>query len=143
MIRDQLRQLRKIKYRIQALRERIAEMDARLTNGVQRLTQEGRGNAIPDWAETEIRVLEMKADLYAQIDELMRLEKRITDMVEGLNEFPERQLFTCRYIYGWSWNKIAYIMNYSKERIYQIHRQTLKQLEGGQDNADDSEKKVH
>ena len=52
----------------------------------------------------------------------------VQKFINGIENSRLRRIFTMYYIYGWSWNKIAYIMNYSKERIYQIHRQTLKQL---------------
>lgn len=40
----------------------------------------------------------------------------------------QREVLTRRYIIGQRWEDIAYVMNYSERRIYQLHRLALKNI---------------
>ncbi len=142
-IRAGLRQLRSIRRRIEEKRERLAVIRSRLTSGVQQLTWVRYGGGVADWTETEAKLMDMERDLVREIGELTALEERIQTAIAGVPEVPWRRILTDRYVYGWSWRKIARMMNYSEERVYQLHREALRILKECENGADEADKNLH
>ena len=142
-MRDNLRKLRSIRRRIDEKRERLAVIRSRLTSGVQQLTWVRYGGGMADWTETEVKLMEMERELVREIGELTALEARIQAAIAGVPEEPWRRILTDRYVYGWSWRKIARAMNYSEERVYQLHREALRILKECERNADEADEDLH
>lgn len=57
----------------------------------------------------------------------------IFDQIEKTEDETEKELLSCRYLRGYSWEKIAEIMQYSYAQVHRIHRRALEHFAATKD----------
>ena len=85
-----------------------------------------------DGSTGEIKIIDKKIDLEAQlrceIADLKEQWREIHDTINGVKDINERLVLRYKYIERREWSDISTELNYSVERIYQIHRDALEHL---------------
>lgn len=71
----------------------------------------------------------MEEDLRKDVRELRRRTKEVEAIISTVEDERDKTLLELRYIRSKKFNAIAKEMNYSVDRIYQIHREVLHRLE--------------
>ena len=54
--------------------------------------------------------------------------RKIETAISSLENINQRRVLSLRYLDGFSYFEISERMNYSEERIYQLHREAIKKL---------------
>lgn len=75
------------------------------------------------------RVAEYSERLKAAIDDLYLEKTEILTAIESLKEPIQKRVLTLRYIRGYSWPKVAKVINYSERGVHYIHSQALQNLD--------------
>ena len=124
--REYLSQAYRLDQRIERRTEERDRLRSRLVKATAQLTGMPRGGSGADWTEASIRVMEMDAQIAAEIAELCRLKREIRATIDAVEDKRYRDLLEMRYLNGWRWEKIAVEMNYSWRRVMQMHPEALR-----------------
>ena len=112
---------------VEILRQERAEL---LNGGLGAANGLPHGSGVSNpTADTASRAASIAAELSQKLNECIDLRLQIEQAVNALNEPRERELMRRRYIEGQRWEQVAYEMNYSIERIWQLHGFILKKLQ--------------
>lgn len=114
---------------IEILRQERAEL---LNSGLGAANNDGlpHGSGVSNpTADIAARAASIAAELSQKLNECIDLRLQIEQAVNALNEPRERELMRRRYIEGQRWEQVAYEMNYSIERIWQLHGFILKKMQ--------------
>ena len=63
-----------------------------------------------------------------RIDELVGIKEEIQDAIAMLPNTMHRAVLIGRYLNFKSWEQIAYELNYSYQRVFQVHNKALKEI---------------
>ena len=78
--------------------------------------------------DTVVKIIELEAEIDADIDQLVDLKADITRKIKKLT-CPEHQLvLELRYLCFRSWEEIAMEMSYDVRHVFRIHREALKEI---------------
>lgn len=130
-IKELLQGIRSNNLRIKALQERRYEYYTMALRGqdFDKVRTCGTNNF---HSQTEDAVLKLQAlerdicDLIVDyVDDIRLAEQLIND----LTDTRQRDILTFRYMNGWSWQKIASLMNYERTQIWRIHGVALMLLD--------------
>lgn len=130
-----LRQYRFLKIRIRRLEKEIQELqlDAQSVSGVsyeERLAS-NRSQEAPfeklvfRIREKEAKKLELLNELYAKVDE-------VEAIIASVEDERKKAILEFHYLDAMKFEDIAEKMNYSAERIYQLHREEIRRIEDGE-----------
>jgi len=75
-----------------------------------------------------IQAIDLKAQLKAEIADMVARWKEIHDVVEAVEDKDERLVLKYRYIQGLDWDYIAAELNYSRRQVIRIHGEALEHL---------------
>lgn len=127
-----LRQYRFLKIRIQRLERNIQELrvDAASVSGVsyeERLASNRSQEAPFEKLVLKIRAKETERrkslkELYAKVD-------KVEAIISSIEDERKKAIFEHHYLDAMKFEDIADKMNYSVERIYQLHREELRRIE--------------
>jgi DNA-directed RNA polymerase specialized sigma subunit len=76
-----------------------------------------------------IRWLELTEQIDAKTDEFVAKRDRILGLISMLSDRRSREVLTRRYAESQDWDKVAELMRYSRQRIWQLHRKALEEFE--------------
>lgn len=130
--RNLLREYRFLKIRIRRLEKEIQELqlDAQSVSGVsyeERLAS-NRSQEAPfeklvfRIREKEAKKLELLNELYAKVDE-------VEAIIASVEDERKKAILEFHYLDAMKFEEIADKMNYSVERIYQLHREEIRRIE--------------
>jgi DNA-directed RNA polymerase specialized sigma subunit len=68
--------------------------------------------------------------LYEEIKELEERKQATLTLISELDDERQKAVLIERYLNGSKWEEVATAVNYSRNTVFRIHRQALKQLEG-------------
>lgn len=128
MTKEQLMDHVWVKRNVQALEDRLAELEAQAYRTTSRISAEPRGTRIEyGYAAVVSKIIETKDLINLKLQTMYSLEKAIEREISRL---PSREelLIRKRYIEDKDWKTIAVEMNYSEQRIYELHGLALKML---------------
>lgn len=74
---------------------------------------------------TAMKLLELEEYIRTQIDELVRLQKEIQDVISQANNPECESVLEMRYLAFMSWDEITSRMGYASNYVFQIHRRAL------------------
>ena len=83
-----------------------------------------------DWTDADIRLLELIDEVEAEKNALVDLRREIMAAIAGVADERYRELLEYRYVNGWTWQRVAEEMNYSKRQIYRLHEKAVEAIEG-------------
>lgn len=73
-------------------------------------------------------IIELEDKIKAEIDEYVRIENEIREVINRQDDVDERLLLRLRYIEFNTFEQIAIKMNYSLRQIWRIHKKALKNV---------------
>ncbi len=76
-----------------------------------------------------VKKIGLEVAIEQDIAKLSAVVLAIEQAVEGLEDSAEREVLRLRYLNGLSWERVAKRMGYSKDRVFQIHRQAIIRLQ--------------
>lgn len=128
-IKDYLKQVRRIKERVEQLNEEIKDIESKL--GVQGISFD----KIPTTPSGEDKMSRYIYKLIELRDEYIKecqtlLEKR-AEIVKQIHQLPDvryQQILYYRYIQDKRWEEISSIMKYDISHIYRLHGGALQEL---------------
>ena len=138
-VKRQLQEARNIDRRIEATRERIERMRARLMAG-KRFDYEDkpRGGSRGDWTEAADQIMELEARLVGQLAEMSTVLSNAARLIEGVPDVRYRELLELYYLDGLTWPQVAVKMEIANIRqVYRMHGRAL--LAAAQKNFFDRE----
>lgn len=127
-IKQYLSQAQHIERNIEAKREDIARMRARLTDGTAQISDMPRGGGQHGLDDAIARIIEYEEYVNREIARLCDLKTEIRDVIASVSNPVHRELLELRYINGYSWRRVAKAMHYSSDRIWHLHSDALKAL---------------
>lgn len=78
--------------------------------------------------ETALKVVELTKQLEKQVDEYRKLQKRVFELIDGVDNEVQQKILELRYIHFMKWEKIADIMNYTRDSVMKNHVKGLNQI---------------
>lgn len=132
-IKQYLSQAQHIERNIEAKREDIARMRARLTDGTAQISDMprasgSRGGGQRGLDDAIARIVEYEEYVNREIARLCDLKTEIRETIASVSNPVHRELLELRYINGYSWGRVAKTMHYSSDRIWHLHSDALKAL---------------
>ena len=122
-----LQQVKKITFEITMLEREIEDMYSPI--GAVRFDGVP---GIPD-PDATLHIVERIGDLqekyWERIEEMTRQRDKVVSVILRMENEKAEQVIYHRYIDLWSYGQIARYMNYSKERIFQLQREGLKEID--------------
>lgn len=88
----------------------------------------GGGTIYGKTEEIVAKIVDLEAEINADIDRLLGIRREITDTIAIIKDPRERLLLQYRYIDGLTFEEIAVLMNYSWRHIHRLHSQALSNL---------------
>lgn len=128
--KEYLQQARGMQARLEALNERRQRYEDLATSatahyrsgpggGTRRVSSvEEYGTKLADLS----REMALRADIYA--DCLRRIEA----VIDAVEPDVYRDVLKCRYLNGWSWNRVASHLNYTPDYVWHLHGRALQQV---------------
>lgn len=126
--KDFLRRARCVDRRVDEAQERVERLRARLEAGrMSQITGMPRGGA-SDWTETADRVIELEKRVNARIRELVRVKHAAMDAIDRVDEARLREVLELYYIDGYSWAKVAEVMQMDQRWVFRLHGKALQKV---------------
>lgn len=116
---------------LDVLYEQLARWQSRAEKITPVLSQEPAGGREDgNQVETSVeKILELKAELNAKIEELMALRQEVVDAIQTVPDGTLQLLLSRRYILGETWEKIAVAMNYGYQWTCKLHGRALARVQ--------------
>ena len=122
-----------VKYTRSCFRElneaRLAGVRSPSFNGFSR--SPGIGSSSVELQVEKIEMLERKAAKARE--KALDLADQIFDMIDTLEDYTEKSVIRLRYLAGYSWPKVANVLQYSDKNVRRINRNAIKKLNAGRD----------
>lgn len=114
---------------------KLAEVDrlyAKATRITASMRQDGAAGSLMGendiMAEAVARIVDLKAEINADVDRLIDLKREISATLERLKEPKHYKVLYSRYVLGMSWEAIAADMDYCARNVQIIHGIALMEL---------------
>lgn len=126
--KDYLKQAYHLNQRIDSKAEQIMVLNDLATKCTANLTgmPSGTNPSTSAMAETVAKIVDLKTELNADIDQLIDLQKKIITMINRIGNADLQIVLERRYLCNESFEKIALTMGYSIENVFILHRKALK-----------------
>lgn len=123
-----LRRARNVDRRVDEATERVDRLRAKLEAGrMSRITGMPRGGS-EDWTATADKLIELERVVNARIREMCRVKRLAMEAIEAVDEMAYRELLELYYLDGYSWEKVADAMHYSRRNVTRMHGAALKKV---------------
>lgn len=86
------------------------------------------GGSIYKSSDIVAKIVDLEAEINADIDELINLKKDIENKINQLDSPRERLLLKYRYIDGKQWSEIVSDMGYAWAQVHRIHRRAIEKM---------------
>ena len=107
------------KDRLVALACRVSPVLSRMLKG---------GGSIYKSSDIVAQIVDLEAEINADLDELINLKKDIENKINQLDSPRERLLLKYRYIDGKQWSEIVIDMGYAWAQVHRIHRRAIEKM---------------
>lgn len=120
-----LRMARDADRRIDRATERAERLRARLEAGrLSKVTGMPRGGG-SDWTETADKLIELERAVNARIREMCRIKRLAMEAIEAVEKMRYREVLELYYIDGYTWDKVAEIMELDRRWVTRLHGKAL------------------
>ena len=122
-----LQQVKKITFEIMMLESELKELYSPIS-----AVRFDNVPGIPD-PDATLHIVErigvLQEKYWERIEEMTRQRDEVVSVILRMENEKAEQVIYHRYIDLWSYGQIARMMNYSKERIFQLQREGLKEID--------------
>lgn len=81
-----------------------------------------------DWTNAAASIADMDKTICAEITELCRVKRLVTEAIENIADMRYRTVLELRYRSYMSWDAIAKELNYDLRHVYRLHGEALLQI---------------
>lgn len=127
--------------RTKALIEQKKALIAELRRSGRSMFTDSVSGSFPDFPYTKHTIKLEGEDENVYKNDIAKIEREINELhltlsgheqelrayLDAIPDDTERQILTCRYLYGWSETKIASTVNYSQSTISRLIKKTLQE----------------
>jgi DNA-directed RNA polymerase specialized sigma subunit len=130
-IKELLQRIRNNNLRIKALQERRCECYTMALRGrdFDKVRISGTNNSHSQTEEAILRLQDLEQGICDLIIKYTNDIKLAEQLINDLTDIRQRDILTFRYMNGWSWQKIARLMNYERTQVWRIHGVALMLLD--------------
>lgn len=129
--KEYLSQAYRIDQRINSKIEQVSALNNMATKATSTIT-DMPGSATRNIHRMEdviAKIIDMQAEINADIDTLVDLKGEIMDVIKGIDNIEYQTLLELRYLCYKPWEQIAIEMGYSINNVFKMHRKALELLE--------------
>lgn len=109
MTKKELSQLYYLKKEIKEQQKRLEELETLATSCTAKITGMPHGTGINDKiGKYAAQIADLKTLLNKNIEKCFDELNKINEFINSINDSLIRQIITYRFIYGFSWNKVAH-----------------------------------
>jgi len=128
--KEYLNRYRHINSYIDCKLEEIARLRAIATRLSPTAMFDKNGNVSDKVGRTASKIVDLEREIDRQIDELIVFHNEIIQTISSVPDIEIRTMLEYRYINGWSWQKIATKMNYTRDHLTgYLHRKALRTVD--------------
>lgn len=89
---------------------------------------EARGGGIVDPADMYNRLIDLSAEIDAEIDQYVDMRAEIESVIGKVTDETLKTLLRYKYINGYTWEKVAVEMDYSYMQVCRLHGKALNEI---------------
>ena len=120
--KDELRQIPYIDRRIRENKKAIKRLkEESIEVSSLEIQERVQKSTLNHSMENVDRYIDLERELATEIDELNEIKTEAHTMLKSIQDPREKELMILRYINGYTWEDIAYIMNLSYRHTLRIH----------------------
>ena len=125
--KEYLGQARRMDGQIEAKRAQVDKLRALVTKVTPAIyeTKTADGVNIRTMEDLINKIHELEKEINATIDEYVDKKTEIMGVIEKVEAATKRALLEWYYLAGLTWREVAEKMQYTEDRIYQLHREAL------------------
>ena len=129
--KEYLSQARYLDARINSKIHQVADLNALATNATSALTGMPRNpnHGRSTMADCVAKIVDLQAEINADIDELVDLKRDILETIKGLKNMECRTILERRYLCFEPWEKIAAGMGYELRYLFKLHGKALDEVQ--------------
>ena len=107
--------------------EEMARLQALATRVTSTLksTPSGTNMATSKIGDAVAKIEEQRNRLAEEITELLKITETVSDAINKVKNYDEKQILKFRYLRFYSWQQISILMKTSLRQIYRLHSQAL------------------
>lgn len=125
--KEYLSQARYLDTRINAKLRQLTDLNELATHAASALTgmPHNPNHGRSAMAECVIKIVDLQAEINADIDALVDLKREITAMIKKVPSPEQQTVLEKRYLCFQAWEQIAIDMGYSLHYLYKVHSSAL------------------
>lgn len=129
--KEYLLQYRRLMIRIKCIEQDLEDLRQQRSSITIDLDGMPKGSAISDkTARLATLLADIESELIAKRSEAWSVRMEITNTIDRLSDPAQARLLHLRYIYGWTWERIAVDMGYTYQWVAgSLHGQALQSME--------------
>ena len=129
--KEYLSQAKYLDARINSKIRQVADLNALATNTTSALTGMPRNpsHGRSTMADCVAKIVDLQAEINADIDELVDLKRDILETIKGLKNMECQTILERRYLCFESWEKIAAGMGYDLRYLFKLHGKALDEVQ--------------
>ena len=105
---QEMSQLFYLKRELAMEQQRLRELEGRALPGAQRLTGlPGNPNVSDKLAECAAEIADLRMVIEQKVERCLAEQQRLEKYIAGIEDSLIRQIFTCRFVEGLSWQQVA------------------------------------
>lgn len=128
--KDYLSQAYRIDQRINSKIEQVSSLNNMATKATSTIT-DMPGSATRNIHRMEdviTKIIDMQAEINADIDKLIDLKAEIMDAIKGVDNLEYQTILELRYLCYKPWEQIAIELGYSVNNVFKMHRKALEEF---------------
>lgn len=130
-VKKQLEQAYYIDKQINSKLEQVSSLRSIATKATTTLRVDAGGGGHDNHSMESViaKIVDLEADINADIDKLIDLKRDIGEKVKSVQQPDSRTVLELRYLCFKKWEQIAVDMSFSMQRVYQIHEKAIAELQ--------------
>ena len=125
--KEYLNRYRRINAEIDCKLEEIARYRSMATRLSPTARFDKNGNVTDKVGRAVAKIVDLETEINSEINELINIREDIIRTISAIDNTDVRTVLEYRYINGWSWQKIATKMNYTRDHLTgYLHRKALR-----------------
>ncbi len=128
--KEYLKRYRTLNAYIDCKLEEVAKLRALATRLSPTARFDKSGNVSDKVGRTAAKIVDLESEIDREVDELVEIRSEIMRTISSVPDIEIRTMLEYRYINGWSWQKIAAKMNYTRDHLTgYLHRKALRAVD--------------
>lgn len=130
-VQEYLNQIRRLDTMIKDNQEELVRLESRamkITKQIKPVVVKG-GKSSDNVGDAVSSIIDTEEEIKNLIKTMQRKKRKIKSQIEGMNDFRHYQVLSKRYLYFYSFDEIAYQLEYSVSWVKKTHQKALEEFE--------------